>query len=412
MVVSGKKKTEKSSLLPGWKPGSTTPTAPPITTYGGRSLSPEGSDSPSESSLERSGQHGRAENGLGVLLASFFLVAQVAGLGVLALPWAIAQTGWAGVGVLAVSCIIVAYAACRLGVCWVILEERWPEYQRACRKPYPAMAFRTLGMFGWYLVNVIQCVTLFGVSTVTILLSAELVESVLQPLVPSLTVCTWVVAVGCVLVPLSWLGSPKEFWHVSVLALVATVAAVLVVVAKVLLETPEYKPTHATPTFSSFFLGFGTIMFSYGGAITFPTIQNDMADRSKFPYAVVIAFATLIVMYVPLAVLGYMEFGNQVDVNVLLSVHGPAVTVVRVLMLLNNAFTYIIVRSGGSGVSSGPPSSSWGSSSAWQHISGVERFLLWLVVVVGSLSGLAATWSALEALLSPGEITDSCFTFF
>lgn len=49
-------------------------------------------------------------------------------------------------------------------------------------------------------------------------------------------------------------------------------------------------PCYTVPSFSSFFLGLGTILFSFGGAATFPTIQNDMADRSRFPYSVVIAF--------------------------------------------------------------------------------------------------------------------------
>lgn len=441
---------------------------PPVTTYGGADTG-EGPP-PLESPLVCSGDHGRVRNGLGVLLTSFFLVAQVAGLGVLALPWAIAQTGWAGVGLLSASCVIVAFAACRLGTCWVILEERWPEYQRACRKPYPAMALRTLGRPGWYLVTVIQCVTLFGVSIVTILLSAELVASVLAPLLPTLTVCSWVLACGCVFIPLSWLGSPKEFWHVSVLALVATLAAVLVVVVKVLVEDQLYEPQHPPPTFSSFFLGFGTIMFSYGGAVTFPTIQNDMSDRSKFPLAVIIAFSTLLVLYVPVAALGYLEFGDMVTVNILLSVHGPAVTVVRVLMLINNAFTYTIVVNPLSqsleDAMNLPHTFGWqrclvrtsivlcgvlvslavrnfgrilnfigsftvpiltfvlppifymrlcdSEDDAWERrrIGGVHRFLLWLVVVVGTSSGLAATWTALQALLAPGEISDSCFSFF
>ncbi|XP_071547546.1 LOW QUALITY PROTEIN: uncharacterized protein [Panulirus ornatus] len=463
-MVRLSERSEKTHLLPGWKPGSTT-----ISTYGG--ANPGEGSTPPESPLTCSGQHGRAENGLGILLTSFFLVAQVAGLGVLALPWAIAQTGWPGVGVLAASCIMVAISAWHLGTCWVILEERWPEYQRACRKPFPAMAYRTLGMPGWYLVNILQCVTLFGVSTVTILLSAELVASVLDTILPSLTVCTWVIACGCVLVPLSWLGSPKEFWVVSVMAMVATVAAVVVVVVKILVEVPAYQPEYPQPTFSSFFLGFGTIMFSYGGAVTFPTIQNDMSDRSKFSLAIVIGFTALLLLYVPLATLGYLEFGDEVNVNVLLSVQGPAVTVVRVLMLVNNAFTYIIVVNPLSqnleealGL---PPVFGWkrcivrttivffgvilslavrnfgrilnligsltvpiltfilpsifyirlcdaGDNAGWQsrRISLVHRVLLWLVVAVGISGGLAATWTALEALLAPGEITDSCFTIF
>jgi amino acid permease len=41
----------------------------------------------------------------------------------------------------------------------------------------------------------------------------------------------------------------------------------------------------------SFFLGFGVIMFAFGGAGIFPTIQNDMSSRDRFPLAVALAFA-------------------------------------------------------------------------------------------------------------------------
>ena len=43
-------------------------------------------------------------------------------------------------------------------------------------------------------------------------------------------------------------------------------------------------------TFTDFFLAFGAIMFSYGGASTFPTIQHDMKEPKKFKYAVIITY--------------------------------------------------------------------------------------------------------------------------
>lgn len=421
-----------------------------------------------ESIITQSGEYGRTQSGLGVLLTSFFLVSQVAGLGVLALPWAVAQTGWTGMVVLAVACMVVAFSACRLGQCWIILEERWPEYQRACRKPYPAMAYRTLGMPGWHLVNALQCVCLFGVSTIAILLSAELVTYILHDILPNFTICSWVILVGFVLIPLSWLGSPKEFWQVSVLALVATIAAVVVVIIKIVTDAPSAAPTYSSPSVSSFFLGFGTIMFSYGGAVTFPTIQNDMADRTKFPLAVVISFAVLQILYLPVAGLGYLEFGDNVTINILLSVRGISVTVTACLLLINNAFTYILMVNPFSqsleeamGL---PHSFGWrrclmrttivfggvfvslavqnfgkilniiGSfavplltfvlppifyirlcdaeeNGGWQtrKIGLPHRLLLWSVVAIGAVVGGAATWAALEALFTPEERSTSCF---
>lgn len=73
--------------------------------------------------------------------------------------------------------------------------------------------------------------------------------------------------------------------------LVVCVLQCVVVVGGVVAQAPSLPaPCYSVPSFSSIFLGLGTILFSFGGAATFPTIQNDMADRSRFPYSVAIAF--------------------------------------------------------------------------------------------------------------------------
>jgi hypothetical protein len=38
----------------------------------------------------------------------------------------------------------------RLGICWVILEERWPEFREQVRDPYPAIAEKAVGRWGRY----------------------------------------------------------------------------------------------------------------------------------------------------------------------------------------------------------------------------------------------------------------------
>ena len=54
-------------------------------------------------------------------------------------------------------------------------------------------------------------------------------------------------------------------------------------------------------------------MFAFAGASTFPTIQADMADRSKFNISAIIAMAILFLIYFPMAVGGYYSLGNEVD---------------------------------------------------------------------------------------------------
>ena len=70
------------------------------------------------------------------------------------------------------------------------------------------------------------------------------------------------------------------------------------------IETISANPPHSA---------FGSIMFAFAGASTFPTIQADMADRSKFNISAIIAMAILFLIYFPMAVAGYYSLGNLVS---------------------------------------------------------------------------------------------------
>ena len=56
-------------------------------------------------------------------------------------------------------------------------------------------------------------------------------------------------------------------------------------------ETHQFKPSGECdpflpkPTAKGAFTAFSSIMFAFGGASTFPTIQADMKERKKFPIA-------------------------------------------------------------------------------------------------------------------------------
>lgn len=82
------------------------------------------------------------------------------------------------------------------------------------------------------------------------------------------------------------------FRFIGVGALLTTsVACVLIFVQMVMDGLHNDTPVpHKPHTFMEFFMSFGTILFAYGGASTFPTIQNDMVHRDKFAKSAVIGF--------------------------------------------------------------------------------------------------------------------------
>ncbi len=58
-------------------------------------------------------------------------------------------------------------------------------------------------------------VNLFGSSAVFMLLASENVQSILQQHAGvDISFCYWLLVVTAVLLPLSWLGTPKDFWSV------------------------------------------------------------------------------------------------------------------------------------------------------------------------------------------------------
>ncbi|XP_071531714.1 uncharacterized protein [Panulirus ornatus] len=410
------------------------------------------------------------QKGLGFAMTAFFLVAQMAGAGFLSLPNAVANCGWLGLIMMVVFCVGVGFSGTRLGRSWVILEERWPEqYKGACRQPYMEIAYRALGIHGRRITMLCVAITLVGGTTVFLILLA----SFMAALVTQLSTCQWVLVCGAVLMPCTWLGTPKDFWQASVLAVVSTVLACVVIFVEVLIEQPKHpNPFYQNPTVSSFALGFGAILFAFGGASAFPTIQNDMRDRSQFGKSVVFGFAAILSLYLPVTAAGYAVQGIDVGDNILLTVDTSKgiVKAAIVMEVINLLGTYIIsfnpigqmfedmagiemkfgwkrclIRSailvfevviglavpdfgkilnliGGSTITICsfvlPPlmyaklvdvkNPNWPK----REIEVWERVLLWMIVAVGVVGGVTTTVVAFKEILSPNSIGLSCFIDF
>nr|XP_053633317.1 uncharacterized protein LOC128689205 [Cherax quadricarinatus] len=409
--------------------------------------------------------------GLSVGLGAMFLIGEMAGAGVLNLPKAIANTWWVGLPMLTVLCVAVGYSGTRLALCWVLLEERWPKYSTPCRRPYPVIAYCAFGKAGQIVTEISLGLTLFGAGTVYLLLISQLVYDLLAQLVPNISQCAWCLIIGLTLIPFTWLATPKDFWPASIAAMSSTLVACLVVIVEVILERNDHEPpVYTTPSFHTFFLGFGSILFALGGASIFPTVQNDMRDKAQFPQSIVITFLVLLALYLPLGTISYGVLGtNGMKDNILQCVTGTAVVVSKALLLCHFIFAFIIIINpvnqtlegllnfpnkmgvrrclmrgavmlgiistglavpefskildlvGGSTVtlmSFIMPPLCYLRLCSLSRLDGLpmrvlrsgEKVLLVLIMLVGVTGGVAATWSALQEILSPGAFTTTCFS--
>lgn len=290
-----------------------------------------------------------SQKGLSMGMTGFFLIAQMAGAGFLALPRGLADTGWLGIGMMVIFCVSVAFVGTRLGRCWIILEERWPEqYKSNVRQPYMDIAERSMGQTGRKITLWSVILNLYGSTTVHMILISEMLAAVVQQQTGEcvLTKCHVIIIVGVCLIPLTWLGSPKDFWQGSILAVVATIVAVVVIVIEIFVNGEDIEtPSYPNPTVASFSLGFGAILFAFGGAAVFPTIQNDMADRSQFWKSIILGFSGILSLYMPVALVGYIKIGDAVKSNILLSVDMTNAVLVAICMEIVNLLCTFVISS-------------------------------------------------------------------
>ncbi|XP_053624469.2 uncharacterized protein LOC128683182 [Plodia interpunctella] len=295
--------------------------------------------------VDEGNSSGKSENGgLSMAQTAFLIAGEMAGSGVLALPRALVKTGWVGVPIIILMGAVAAFSGKRLGDCWSIIEDRDPEMRSRKRNPYAIIADQALGKKWSVAVSMAVTVTLFGGSVVYLLLAAQIVEQVFLSLVPTVTFCAWYLIVAGAMTPLMLFGTPKDISLTGVIAFGATLLACILYFIQMMNDVRPFVYRYGIHGFQDFFLAFGTIMFAFGGASTFPTIQNDMADKSKFSNSLQYSFAAILCLYLPIAISGYAVYGESVAPNVSASLSTTPLTLVgNILMALHLMAAFIII---------------------------------------------------------------------
>ena len=117
------------------------------------------------------------------------------------------------------------------------------------RKNLEELNFRIVSMIAISL-------TLYGGGCVFIVLIAQLLGSLAGSAGFSLSLCVWMVIVAVGLTPMTWMGTPKDFWPIAVGALSTTCIACLLIVITCILDGNKIEEKNfPDPTADGMFKG-------------------------------------------------------------------------------------------------------------------------------------------------------------
>ncbi|CAJ0605895.1 unnamed protein product [Cylicocyclus nassatus] len=263
------------------------------------------------------------EKKLGWIVTAIFIVADMVGGGVVAMPVAFKQSGLVGgIIFMVVIATIFEYTGYQLGKVWCKMMERYP-HLGICRKPFPEMAKKTMGPGMQNFTSVMGNVTLFGIAVVYLLLSANIIHYFIGRFTSlPMSMCVVIVMLAVIILPFTYLGSPGDFWGVIVLAMATTACSVICILVGISIDAPACFPEVGYPeqTPGTMILSLGIFLFAFSGHYVFPTIQHDMKNPRDFTKSVFVGFFCVVMLYMPLSVLGYVVYGAALESSIIYSV--------------------------------------------------------------------------------------------
>jgi len=241
------------------------------------------------------------------------------GTGLLNLPAGVAKSGWVGVPLLTLMALMAAYTALILGKAIALLQHVSSDKQQLVSAEagpisYGDVGQAALGSTGRWFVTVQMHVTLVGVATIYHLLAALNISSLLSGAAEWITM-EWCVLLVAVIVWLHvFLKTLGEVAIVSYFNIAINVALLCTVLVTALQRPPEHAPvTRAFTTdpmaFGSAFASFG---FAYGVHPVLPSIRASMHTPRLYPRMALGAFAGTLLFYLPMVIVCYARYGDDV----------------------------------------------------------------------------------------------------
>lgn len=270
----------------------------------------------------------------------FNVVNVIMGLSILSLPYIIHCTGWVfGAIIFAFYPLIASYTAKLVGR---ILHD-YPKVQS-----YADIGKEAFGIVGEIGITILMMLELFAVTVAFLILIGDNLSNLFGVLDRRLFI---LIGFGFVL-PTVWLKTVKHLSYLSFLGVSSILFLVFVVVFQGLYRSDSPgsiihpMPTLAFPEkFMSMPMAFGVVISSLVGHSIFPTIYRGMRYPAKFPLVINIGYVVIVVIYLIVAIAGYLMFGESIHSQITKNLSELNDGTVKSLAVLSKvAITLVIIN--------------------------------------------------------------------
>lgn len=206
----------------------------------------------------------------------------IQGTGILGVPYAVQQGGWAAVFMI----FFVALLCCHTGkllIDCMYETSKKTGIRRRLRVNYPDVGEACLGHRGLVLIGIIQSIEMFSGVVMYVILLGTAWADLFKVYSNHLGLKEWA-AINCVLaLPSLFITRMSIVSWLSMFSVFSLMSALLVLITFTLTQAPLWSISHI-PAFNpqTFPIGFGIIVFSYCAHAVFPSIEGSMKKPSQF----------------------------------------------------------------------------------------------------------------------------------
>ncbi|XP_010257515.1 PREDICTED: vacuolar amino acid transporter 1 [Nelumbo nucifera] len=281
--------------------------------------------------------HLQSQTGTTFLRTCFNGVNALSGVGILSIPYALAEGGWLSLLLLFLMSIICFYTAILLRRC----IDAHPHI-----KTYSDIGELAFGHKGRTMVALFIYLELYLVAIEFLILEGDNLEKLFPTTsfrVAGLNIGGkqgFIVLAALIILPTTWLRSLGMLAYVSAAGVFASIAVVFSVFWAGAVDGIGFHERGKFLNWAGMPTAISLYAFCYCGHAVFPTLCSSMKDRNQFSKVLLVCFVICTLNYGSMAVLGYLMYGEGVKSQVTLNLPvGKVSSHIAIFTTLINPFT-------------------------------------------------------------------------